>query len=72
MKTKYSADTDTAMVKFSDAKIFETVELSENVRVDLDKNGNMVNMTIKNAKQKANTERVSSAQIDDLLSTGRV
>ena len=53
MKVKYFSDTDTALVEFTDKEVFETKEISENVYVDLDQNGNLVNMTIEHAKANA-------------------
>jgi uncharacterized protein YuzE len=53
MKVKYFPDTDTALVEFTDKKIYETREISENVYADLDRNGNLVNMTIEHAKANA-------------------
>ena len=50
MKIKYFSDTDTALIEFTDKKIIETREISENIYVDLDQNGNVVNMTIEHAK----------------------
>ena len=46
MNIKYFSDTDTALVEFSDNKIEETRELSENIYIDLDSPGNIVSMTI--------------------------
>jgi uncharacterized protein YuzE len=51
MKVKYFEDTDTALLEFSEQKIAETREISENIYVDLDDNGNLVSMTIEHAKQ---------------------
>ncbi len=53
MKVKYFPDTDTALVEFIEQGVFETKEISENVYVDLDQNGNLVNMTIEHAKANA-------------------
>ena len=53
MKIKYFKDTDTALLEFSDLAVAETREVSENVYVDLDANGNLVNMTIEHAAEKA-------------------
>ena len=39
---KYFMDTDTALLEFSDGRVDETREISENVCVDLDKEGNLV------------------------------
>jgi uncharacterized protein YuzE len=41
MKVKYFSDTDTAHVEFTGNNIYETKEISENIYIDLDKNGNM-------------------------------
>jgi len=46
MKVKYFADTDTALVEFTDNEVAETKEISENIYVDLDQRGNLVSMTI--------------------------
>jgi len=59
MKVKYFEDTDTALVEFSSAVVSETREVSENVYVDLDANGNLVSMTIEHAKSSANLREVS-------------
>lgn len=53
MKIKYFPDTDTALVEFTDKEVYETKELSENIYLDIDKNGNPVNMTIEHAKSNA-------------------
>ena len=53
MKVKYFSDTDTAHVEFTGKEVKETKEISENVYVDLDKKGNLVNMTIEHAKENA-------------------
>jgi len=53
MKVKYFPDTDTAHVEFNDKEVYETKEISGNVYVDLDRNGNLINMTIEHAKANA-------------------
>ena len=63
MKVKYFKDTDTALLEFSDAAVDETRELSENVYVDLDKNGNLVSMTIEHAATTAQLPQVSLEEI---------
>lgn len=50
MKVKYFNDTDTALIEFADREIYETREISENIYIDLDAEGNMVSMTIEHAK----------------------
>ena len=54
MKIRYFADTDTALIEFSNESIVETKEISENLYIDLDGNGNLVSMTIEHAKERAN------------------
>jgi len=53
MKIKYFSDTDTAHIEFTDKEIDETREISENIYVDLDEKGNLVNMTIEHARSNA-------------------
>lgn len=53
MKVKYFPDTDTALVEFTGKEVFETKEINENIYIDLDRQGNLVSMTIEHAK--ANT-----------------
>ena len=53
MRVKYFSDTDTAHLEFLDNDVYETREISENIYVDLDQNGNLVNMTIEHAKANA-------------------
>ncbi len=50
MKIKYFPDTDTALIEFTDKEVHETKEIGESVYVDIDKDGNLVSMTIEHAK----------------------
>jgi uncharacterized protein YuzE len=63
MNVKYFKDTDTALLEFSDHPVEETREISENVYVDLDKDGNLVSMTIEHAAQQASLPLVSVQEI---------
>lgn len=54
MHVKYFEDTDTALLEFSDKTVLETKEISENIYIDIDREGNLVNMTIEHAVEKAN------------------
>ncbi|MEX0611848.1 MAG: DUF2283 domain-containing protein [Pirellulales bacterium] len=58
MNVKYFRDTDTALLEFSDHPINETREINENIYVDLDKDGNLVSMTIEHAQQIASLPSV--------------
>ena len=59
MKVKYFPDTDTAYIEFKDGEVYETKEISENVYIDVDKQGNIVNMTIEHAKNNAGLKEFS-------------
>ncbi len=59
MKIKYFPDTDTALIEFTDREVHETKEISEDIYLDLDKHGNLVNMTIEHAKAKAGLHEFS-------------
>ncbi|MDU9048207.1 MAG: DUF2283 domain-containing protein [Candidatus Electrothrix sp. Rat3] len=59
MKVKYFADTDTALIEFSDRETVETREISENVYADFDENGNIVSMTVEHAKANAELQEFS-------------
>ena len=50
MTIRYFADTDTALIDFSEDEISETHEVSEDVYIDVDRDGNLVSMTIEHAK----------------------
>ncbi len=64
MNIKYFPDTDTAIVEFSGGKIEETREVSENVYLDMDKNGNLVSMTVEHAREYAHFPNISFTQIE--------
>lgn len=63
MKIRYFADTDTALIEFSDAPVAETKEITEALYIDLDEGGNLVSMTIEHAKKQANISEVSFLQM---------
>jgi uncharacterized protein YuzE len=54
VKVRYFKDTDTAVIELLDAPVEETMEVNENVFLDLDAEGNVVSMTIEHAKVQAN------------------
>ncbi|MBU1600203.1 DUF2283 domain-containing protein [bacterium] len=64
MNIKYFSDTDTALVEFSGNKIEETRELSENIYIDLDSQGNIVSITIEHAKKVAHLPDISYQQFE--------
>jgi uncharacterized protein YuzE len=64
MNIKYFKSTDTALLEFSARPVDSTREISENVYVDLDKEGNLVSMTIEHAALVASLPPVSLQEID--------
>jgi len=56
---KYFEDSDTALLEFSKKAVGETKEISENIYIDIDEEGNLVNMTIEHAIEKANIRNFS-------------
>ena len=64
MKIKYFTDTDTALVEFSSHNVSQTKEINENIYVDLDADGSLVNMTIEHASSQANIAEVAYQQME--------
>nr|MBI3611910.1 DUF2283 domain-containing protein [Nitrospirota bacterium] len=63
MRVKYFADTDTALVEFTDSDVVETKAISENIYADLDRQGNLVSMTIEHARRNARLEEFSYQEV---------
>lgn len=59
MDIKYFQDTDTLLISFNDNLIVETKDINENVLIELDKNGNVVSMTLEHAKNFSNINNLS-------------
>jgi uncharacterized protein YuzE len=70
MKVKYFDDTDTALIQFTDGEIEETREITENITIDLDNEGNLVSMTIEHAKKSANLHTFAFENISELVNAG--
>ena len=64
MKIKHFTDTDTALLEFSDHQVAQTKEINENIYIDLDMDGNLVNMTIEHASTQANIAEIAFQQIE--------
>jgi uncharacterized protein YuzE len=58
MRIKYFADTDTALLTFTEARVAETLGVSDDVYLDLDDAGRLVSMTIEHAKASAGFREV--------------
>jgi len=63
MEIKYFQDTDTLLVNFMEKEIVETRDINENTLIELDRDGNLVSMTIEHAKEQANMEDFSYHQV---------
>ena len=50
MEINYFPETDTLLVDFADREIAETRDINENTLVELDRDGELVSMTIEHAK----------------------
>ena len=71
MRVKYFSDTDTALVEFTDHEVVETREISESTYADLDKQGNLVSMTIEHARTNARLNEFSYQEIGLTEEDGR-
>ena len=67
MRVKYFTDTDTALIEFTDNQAVETKEISENIYVDLDGEGNLVSMTIEHARISAGLQEFSYQEMASRL-----
>lgn len=63
MKIKYFSDTDTALIEMAEAEVQETKEVNQNIYIDLDDQGNLVNITIEHAKQNTSLPEFSYEEI---------
>jgi uncharacterized protein YuzE len=59
MEIKYFPDTDTLLIRFNQATIVETRDLTDAVLVEFDEAGQLVSLTIAQAKMRAGLETVS-------------
>ncbi len=64
MKIKYFSDTDTALLEFSENKVYETKEINENIYIDLGKDGKLISMTIEHAKEQAAIKELSYQEFE--------
>ena len=67
MKVTYFDDTDTLLVYFNDHTIVETKDLNGNTIIELDKNGNIVSMTIEHAKEQTEISSFSFNTIEKMV-----
>ena len=65
MRLKYFPDTDTAYLELTNNEVVETRDINEDILIDIDKEGNLVGMTIEHAQIKANLSEFSYQQVID-------
>ncbi|HHD73236.1 MAG TPA: DUF2283 domain-containing protein [Epsilonproteobacteria bacterium] len=65
MNVKYFPDTDTALIELSDKVVHETVEINDNILLDLDRDGKVVCMTIEQARENAKLPHFSYTEVVD-------
>ena len=63
MKVRYFSDTDTALVEFTNNEVAETKEIGEDIYVDLDRQDNLVSMTIEHARTNARLQEFSYQEV---------
>ncbi|MGH8770811.1 MAG: DUF2283 domain-containing protein [Burkholderiales bacterium] len=63
MKIKYFQDTDTLYIEFRLVEVAETKDLDENTLLDLDRDGNIVAITVEHARERAEIPQFSYEQI---------
>lgn len=63
MNVKYFQDTDTLYIEFRKAEIVETRDLDENTLLNVDREGNIVALTMEHAKQWADIPQISFEQV---------
>lgn len=63
MNVRYFPDTDTWLITLSNARFAETRDLDDNILVELDDDGYLVNMTIEHATQQTDVREFSFQQV---------
>lgn len=63
MKIKYFPDTDTALIKFAAFAVEDNREISQDIYVDLDREGRLVSMTIEHARTSAGIKELSFQEL---------
>jgi uncharacterized protein YuzE len=66
MELKYFPDTDTLLINFTHKDIVETCNINENILIELDRDGQLVSMTIEHAKQHMDIENFSYQNVVSL------
>jgi uncharacterized protein YuzE len=72
MKIRYFEDTDTALVEFGTGIVVESRELSEDVTLDLDEEGNIVSLTLEHASQRSDVSEFTFSRVPSFKKTQAV
>ena len=63
MKITYFQDTDTLHIEFRSSAVAETRELDENTLLDIDPQGNLCDLTLEHARERADIPHVIFEQV---------
>lgn len=63
MKIRYFQDTDTLHIEFKADPVAETRDLDENTLLDVDKDGQILGITVEHASQRADIPQFSFEQV---------
>ncbi len=63
MKMSYFDDTDTLYIEFKEVETVETKDLDEDTILDIDKDGNVVSITIEHASKRTDVHNLSLSGI---------
>ena len=63
MEIKYFPDTDTLLMDFANKEIVETRDINENILIELDRDGDLVSITIEHAKRQMDVENFSYRKV---------
>ena len=66
MDIKYFSDTHTLLIDFSKDEIIETKDLNEKILLELDRDGELISMTIEHAKKRMDVESFSYKRVPSI------
>ncbi len=72
MRIQYFANTDTLYILLNDNTVNETRDLDENTLLDLDRDGNLVGLTIEHAQARVKISSFSFEQISATVRSAHV
>ncbi|NHZ71700.1 MAG: DUF2283 domain-containing protein [Aquificales bacterium] len=63
MKIRYFEDTDTLLIEFNEAEVWETVEINQSTYADYDRDGQVVTLTVEHAAQLTDVNSMLFAKV---------